>query len=466
MKDATRDARAGLRLLNLSSWIRRQAGLRAIYRLFPQTLRDQVSALLAARPSAGARFVRTPAWRAYRSDTSISLKQNQQIDPAAIGVNVFGYIRGQFGLAESARMYTRALIGQGVPVALCDLDLDLPHGLNDSSLDRYIKNDAPHQVNLVFVNPDYLSQALEIIGKPALEGRLLVVCWFWELERVPQDWLPAIARVDAIMVASRFVEDAFRAITSKPIFRVPLPLSPVPDSGLHRNDFGLDAGAFIFLCTFDFNSWIERKNPFAVIDAFRLAFPAHREGVQLLIKSSNGYRYPDKFLRLLNASAVDPRIVVRDDVMDRAHVQALQRCCDVYVSLHRSEGFGLGLAECMALGKPVIATGWSGNLEFMDDRVSRLVSSKKVLVKDGDYPHSIGDTWAEPSIEDAASAMREMADDRAAASRLGQCAKQRVDELLSATRAAQLIQSGLGRLMGGQGVRPVVAPGGPFRSDG
>ncbi|MBD7955311.1 glycosyltransferase family 4 protein [Stenotrophomonas sp. Sa5BUN4] len=431
-------ARPGLHLLNLSAWIRGQRVLQLVYRQLPPRWRNWASSLLASRASASARFPRTPRWDLSPDRLAHdSVKMPPHV--GGPGLNLLGYMRGQFGLAESARLYARALIDSGADVALYDIDLALPHGWEDTSLDAWIGTVVPHEISIIFVNPDYLKPALEQIGEARLRGRYLVACWFWELEKIPDEWLDALALVDEIMVASKFVEDAFRRVTEKPVLRVPLPLSALPDSGLQRQDFGLEEGKFTFLATFDFNSWIERKNPLAVLSAFRAAFPADRDDVRLLVKSSNGFRHPDKFRALLSAGEGDDRIIIRDDVIDRAHLNALQRCCDAYVSLHRAEGFGLGLAECMALGKPVIATGWSGNLEFMDSESALLVGFRRIPVRDGDYPHPDGAEWAEADVGAASAAMRKLADDPVAATRLGARARTAVLARLSPENAARII---------------------------
>lgn len=455
----------GVTLLRLAAWIRRQEWLRKAYRRFPQPLRNRVSLILAAPARKRVKFQRSPAWnwvapkgldrlRSLHSPSALALGNNA-------GVNIFAYFRGQFGLGESARLYTRALIDAGYPVALFDIDLQLPHGFDDGSLNDYLGSETPYGIHLLFVNPDYLDDAIKRIGKTRLSGGYVIACWFWELEVIPPAWLSALELVDEIMVSSKFVETAFRRVTDKPIFRVPLPLGEVPDSGLTRADFGLSPNTFVFLVTFDFNSWLDRKDPFSVVEAFVRAFPRERNDVQLLIKSSNGYRHPEPFLRLLKAADADSRILVRDEVIDRAHVQAMQRCVDGYVSLHRAEGFGLGLAESMRLGKPVIATAWSGNVDFMDDRNSLLVDYKLVPVEPGQYSHTQGQRWAEANVQQAATYMRRLVDEEHLAERVGTQARIDILEKLSPQIIAQRVIDRLTRIYQARNtvaVKPTASP--------
>lgn len=433
----------GLALLNLSAWIRRQEWLRTIYRYLPVAWRMGVSQALARRAGERVRFKRTSRWTVAArppAPASVVAPTSARFDAAA-GVNIFAYARGQFGLAESARLYARALLGAGYPVAVYDIALDMAHSMGDTSLDQHIGTDTPHGINLLFVNPDYLDAAIASIGRERLGHRYTIGCWFWELETFPREWLAALADVDEVMVSSAFIRDVVGRATDKPLLHVPLPVLEMPDSGLCRSDFGLRDDAFVFLNSFDFNSFQARKNPLATIRAFRNAFDDDRRDVQLLIKSSNGHRHPDRLRELLDAAAGDKRILVRDDVIDRAHVQALQRCADAYVSLHRSEGFGLGLAECMRLGKPVIATAWSGNMEFMTPGNSCLVDYEMVAVGEGEYLYHDGQRWAQPNVEHAAAYMRRLVDEPGYAAGIGRQAASDIREKLSPEAVAgKLIQ--------------------------
>lgn len=430
----------------LVQWVIRQPWLKAIYRHIPSSLRDRVTTRLNAPPALKelkeVRFANSEQWAAKKhpvTDAPVRFFDTASEYGPQQGVNVFAYLRGQFGLAECARMYARALLGARYPTALIDVDIKLPHDWNDRSLDDYIRDDAPHAVHLVFINPDYLQAALDQIGEARLAGKYIIACWFWELENIPTSWLPALALVDEILVASQYVGDAFARVTDKPILCVPLPLSEVGDSGLQRTDFGIDERAFVFMTSFDFNSFVHRKNPFAVVRAFQRAFPERRRRVQLLIKTSNGHRNPERLRLLLDSIGDDPRIIVRDHVLDRADVQALQRCADVYVSLHHAEGFGLGLAECMAQGKPVIGTAWSGNMEFMDADNSALVGYTLVPVAEGEYAHHEGQRWAAADEAEAAQWMRRLADEPELARSMGERARASVLKTLSPERAATLL---------------------------
>lgn len=412
--------------------------LARLYRsLLPRVLRERLARRRNQRLCDGLRFARGPAWALPEAAPS---RTCQTPTPAAgQGVNVLGYLRGQFGLGVSARAYSQALMCVGYPVSLQDSRVAVPHANADQSMEPHLwPGVGEFATTLVFVNPDHFSEAMAARGAAERPQRV-VACWFWELPRVPDAWHEAVAAVDEIIVATEFVADAFRAVTDKPVTRIPFPLLDAEPSGLVRADFGLPDGAFMFLCTFDCNSSVARKNPGAVITAFRAAFPPERQDVVLLLKSSNGHRNPEALRKLFALARADPRILLRDDVIDVRHLQALQRQCDAYVSLHRAEGLGLGMAECMRLGKPVIATAWSGNMDYMNADNSLLVDYTLVPVKAGEYPHAEGQVWAEPDAMHAATLMQQVVDHPASVANRVARARQEIEHGMSPPRSGALL---------------------------
>ncbi len=421
---------AAKRWLSVAARLRSNPVASAMFRLLPPSLRARIRATYYGRAHRLTTFEKTSAWHREDSNTGDGSQASSMCSTGAAGVevNVIGYFQGQFGLAEGARLYFRALMDAGVPISAVNVALDLPHAFEDRTFEGHLSPASSEGVDLVCVNPDYLDEALAML--PADRNAVRVASWFWELERIPATWLAAIDRIDEIVVASEFVQRAFLDTTTKPVHCVPLPVYDAPASSLRRNDFGLPEDAFVFLVAFDFNSGVERKNPHAAIAAFRQAFDRSRKDAILLIKSSNGHRHLAEFEALLAAGGDDPRIMIRDETIERRHLAALQQCCDVFVSLHRAEGFGLHLAECMKLGKPVIATNWSGNTTFMSSSNSCLVDYALVPVPEGAYPFSKGLQWAEPDIGHAAAFMRKLADESTYREGIGEGARATIGEIL------------------------------------
>jgi glycosyltransferase involved in cell wall biosynthesis len=354
-------------------------------------------------------------------------------------VAVHGFFRKQFGLGQSARLYAAALARAGYRVHAVDAGIPTSH--QDAAADLGdIEGDRP-LVDLVVVNPDHLDEL------PLAGGTYRIGLWFWELDVMPPAWHWAVDRVDEIWVASTFVADVVRQATRKPVVVVP---HPVGTGGIRnlddRSAFDLDPRAFTFLFTFDVSSGVARKNPVAVIQAFQQAFPRGRDDVQLLVKSSNGAPDPGQLAPLFVQRDGDARVILRDQVLDAPRFEALQWRADAYVSLHRAEGFGLGMAEMMARGKPVVATAWSGNLDYMDGSSACLVGCTRVPVQPGQYPHAQGATWAEPDIDQAASWMRRLVDDPEFARCIGEGGRQAVQARLGDAAVAAVVHERLWRL--------------------
>lgn len=396
------------------AWGRRHGGLARMYARIP--LRWRVALRRRVHAAAGVPMPPVPA-----PATMSRARAKVRVAPAmaAAGVNLLGYARGEFGVAENVRSYARALEASGYPFSLFNFDVGVASRQQDHSMDRHFSEALPHADNVFFINADQMQVAHNTLGERAFAGRHNIGFWVWELEKFPADWRGAFDLVDEVWVPTAYVRDAISAATGKPVLRMPKAIEFDAPAGMGREHFGLSPHEFVFLFSYDFNSFSSRKNPEAAIAAFRRAFADGSAGVRLLVKSINGERFPDAFAALVASVADDPRIEVRDGFLSRDEMFGLQNTIDCYVSLHRAEGFGLGMAECMYLGKPVVATGYSGNMDFMDKDNSLLVDYKLIPVRDGEYPYWQGQHWADADVAHAATLMRQVFDDRALARRVG-----------------------------------------------
>lgn len=328
------------------------------------------------------------------------------------GVNLIGYARGEFGVAENIRSYARALEAAGYPFVIRNFDIGVASRQADHSMDQHLSEDLPYAVNIFFVNADQMALVREHLPASAFEGRYNIGFWVWELEHFPEAWTPALDLVDEVWTPTEFVRGSIAQHTKKPVIVVPKSIDFNIPSGVSRRQFQLHEKEFVFLYSFDFNSFITRKNPEAAIQAFKLAFANVPSGVRLYVKCINGHRFPERLAALHEAIGGDERITVADGFLSRDEMFALQSVADVYLSLHRSEGFGLGMAEAMRLGKPVVATAYSGNTEFMRESNSCLVNYRVVALKEGEYPFWEGQVWADPDVEHAAQHLRRLYSDK------------------------------------------------------
>ena len=369
-----------------------------------------------------------------------------------IAVNVAGYLDRSLGLGQAARLYISALQAAGVPVATVTAQLHLPvKGSQEQALSRYggqefqqLQLSYPPQINLLCVNPDGLEGLLESAGNALEDARWTIGQWGWETDVVPAHWIPAFERVDELWVYSTYVAENLSRVSPVPVVTVPLPvIAPDPATADLDFDAELDPGeGFKFLFVFDFFSTLQRKNPMGLVDAFTRAF-APGEGPRLVLKGMNGSFRPQAVDELRWRIADRPDIHLIDKHVDQSTYAALIADCDCYVSLHRAEGFGLTLAEAMALGKPAIATGYSGNLEFMTARNSYLVDYRLARVGPDVEIYPSEGTWAEPDLDHAARLMREVWEHPDAARATGERAARDVAERLSASKVGAIARARL-----------------------
>jgi glycosyltransferase involved in cell wall biosynthesis len=363
------------------------------------------------------------------------------------GVNLVGFPYGEFGLGESLRAIAKACSAGNIPFVVRDVDLRIRARQADRMLAAHVVDDLRHRCSLFCMNPDMLKPVRNLLATSASAGGYNIGYWYWELEHLPREWDDAIGRVDEIWVATDFVADAVRRSTSKPVHKIPPPIDVTLSRPYQRSEFGLPADVYMFLFSFDFNSFAKRKNPEGAIAAFRRAFGLERRDVALVVKTINGTNRPEKLSEMHDLVGGDARIILVDEFFSREQVFGLQSVVDAFVSLHRSEGFGLGLAESMYLGKPVIATAYSGNLEFMDRDNSCLVDYELVPVRKGEYLFDDDRfRWADPDIDQAAHWMRRLVDDVAFRTRIAERGQRDIRGRFTRETTAALIRERLREL--------------------
>lgn len=278
---------------------------------------------------------------------------------------------------------------------------------------------APYSVSILSMNAD---ATLELARAPELRPHLSrhrVGVWYWEVGPLPVAMRPAFDLVDEIWCASEHIRSTLAPHTDRPVLKHPIVIdAPSAPPAIRRGDLGLPDGRFLFGFAFDYMSVARRKNPLGLIDAYCRAFGPD-DGATLVLKAQHASAKPARAAAVRYAAASRPDILVLDDHLPRAEMRALFALLDCYVSLHRGEGLGLTMASAMAAGTPCIATGWSGNLEFMDEANSVLIPYELVQVGEGAAPYSPDAWWADPDLDAAAAAMRSLFDDRSLAADLG-----------------------------------------------
>jgi glycosyltransferase involved in cell wall biosynthesis len=372
------------------------------------------------------------------------------------GVNIIGYLEAELGLGEIGRKLVLAAERAGIPTSTLSYR-KLAHRQEHPFCARG-DGGAPFDTNIICVNAGELRKLRRHMGADVVAGRYTIGVWFWELARFPEELHHAFDFVDEVWVASEFTRAAIAAETEKPVRIVPIPLEPGETPAASREELGLPEG-FLYLFSFDHFSILERKNPIGLIEAFKRAF-ASGEGPSLLIRSINGDRLPRSLERLRAAAADRADIRIVDGYLSSKEKDAVFAACDCYVSLHRSEGLGLTMAEAMAVAKPVIATGYSGNLTFMDEANSYLVRYGMIETPPGCEPYPAGIEWADPDVDHAAELMRRVFERPEESKAVGERARADLRERCTLDVTADFIRERLTEIPGNE--RLFLAARGPL----
>lgn len=365
--------------------------------------------------------------------------------PCPVGLNLAGYIKAELGLGEAARSMAKACAAANVDVSLVDLGYQTLHPQADhdqvsSESSRY------HGIDLFYVNASHTEQTAMLFREHGPgRNRYTIGFWHWEQPELPRHDLAAFQYLDEVWAPSTFVADAIAAVSPLPVFKVPHAVECEPSPGLSRAKFGLPEGKLLVLVMYDFLSYQHRKNPEAAIAAFRLAARKHPE-LALVVKTINGHKHPEALAKLKASVADLPFTTLIESFLTRQDTWNLQACCDILLSLHRAEGFGLAPAEMMRLGRAVVATGWSANMDFMTSQNSMPVKFElQPLAHDvGAYP--AGPLWAEADIEHAHWCLSRLVTEPGLLQRMGHQAALDIKAQLSPAAVGATIRYRLGVL--------------------
>ncbi len=373
------------------------------------------------------------------------------------GVNVIGWTNAPTGVGEACRGTLAALAEATVPHAVWTLG-ELETGGSPLGSATRTQHGAPYEVDLLHVNADMMSFVADEMPYWVTNGRHRIGYWFWELSHFPLAFAPAFEHCDEVWAPTRFCLDAFTPLAPVPVRWMP-PAVPsreaVPAS---RAEWGVPTDRFLFVFAFDARSVPERKNPGGLLAAFACAVAESPLPLHLLVKVNHGHEAPE-VVRELEARAAGLPVTISTATVSRAGVDSLIAGCDAFVSLHRSEGLGLPLIEAMQLGRPVVATGYGGCTDFLDERTGWVVEHSLVPLRQAYGPYPAGAVWAEPDVRHAAELMVGLVTDSEARARKVEAARRRVNELYAPAAAGERIRRELDRILAARrGMRPLAFP--------
>lgn len=337
-----------------------------------------------------------------------------------LGIDIIGFPRGKLGIGDQVRSLVKMSIINGYEVNLIDCIHPTDNIINDHmEYNHLISNTFKYPIRIYSLTQNHIAALIYRFGVNFFDCKNNIFQLAWEFDERPTQLDTALKFADEIWGISSFTSKAFENNYGIPVETMHNAVELPALYDCTRDNFNLPVDLYLFCFSFDFNSWTTRKNPGAVIEAFKLS-GLNKKGAGLVIKVSNVNTFSEEWINFLHDIKYIDNIYVINKTMDKPDVISLFRCCDCYVSLHRSEGFGMGMAENMLLGKPVICTGFSGNMDFCNDDNAYIVDYSIVVSSESDYTFSEGFKWADPDIKSSASKMINVFDNQSKAKEKGQ----------------------------------------------
>ena len=328
----------------------------------------------------------------------------QAFNEMLLGINLIGDIKAQIGLGQSMRLLANQLFLSKYDFKVFDFQLADNVPRNDVSWDHKISHTMDYNINLFHINPQELGIAYVKLDKNLWKNRYNIAFWLWELEEFPKEHIESIKFVDEIWTPSEFTSNSIRKVTNKPVHTIPYYVTAQADPDCGRSYFNLPEDKFLYLIMFDSNSTMLRKNPMAAVNAYKRAFDKNNQDVGLVIKVNNANK--ENLAVIQNALEGYQNIFYITETLEKSKVNSLIQAVDVFVSLHRAEGFGLVMAEAMLLKTACIATNWSSNTEFMDSGTACMVPYSKIQINESEGCYPKGSIWADPDVEATANYMK------------------------------------------------------------
>lgn len=412
----------GTRWTNLLAWLGRITGWSPLQRFRAQHKNRQLR--IATVTTEGGEVIYDFAVRLAPFSMAFARRH------ARHEFNIIGFLTAELGVGESARCMVRAADAAGMGTALVPLKLNCKNRQQDLTYSARLQETNPYRVNVFHIDAPAARDIDHHHGRGFRAGKYNVGYLAWELTEFPDPWVPSLAYFEEIWTPSDFTRAGIAMKSPLPVLTMPHAIAFDRPVNVDRRRFGLPADRFLFLFLYDLNSYSARKNPQAVLAAFRTSGLAG-QGAALVIKVQNSAENPADFAALQAAVRDLPDTVLIAETLTRPDVYALEAACDCFVSLHRSEGFGLAVAEAMYLGKPVISTDWSATAEYVTPANGCPVRCTLVPIAQNHGPYTKGQLWAEPDIAHAAGWMQRLFADRGLAQQLGAAGQRTIEERFS-----------------------------------
>lgn len=379
--------------------------------------------------------------------TAFPIHRSAKLSPTKdelTGVNLVGYSRAEMGIGESCRIAAKSISAVDIPFGIINFTGTNSASMNDDTWVHKEILEPKYNLNIFHINAEQMIEIYAHYGNSIFKDRYNIGYWHWELPDFPDEWKESFNLVDEIWAPSTFVVDSIAMKSPVPVVKIPHSIEVRINDKRDRSYFQLPEYTFLFLSMYDLKSYQDRKNPQASIKAFQLAFLPEDQSVGLVIKVNSAQQQRSPELDELHSLIGNYKnIYLIEKTLSRNDTNALISVTDSYISLHRSEGFGLGLAEAMYLGKPAIGTNWSSNTDFMNHSNSCLVDYTLVQLNHDHGPYKSYQYWADPDVEHASRYMRKLCDDRNYYKEISSKGEEQIKKNFSPQAIGELIKSRL-----------------------